>query len=311
MKKKFSICSVVTLISILFLTSPASAQLKYKKQEILRLNWGENPGQIGKIERHKTGEAGVYPSSLGIDAKSNFYLLDTVNQRIQIFNKTGALLRTVDAGEKGVKEMVVDEKGNIFLPYRTPEEFYKVSMIKPDGKVIRTKEVWSGLISDGIIYDSKGNSVSAIEQYSPTKFGISPKIIPVLDLAECTKTEIGINYSRIKKHYKKNNIFTSKTVVLIPFKNGMSTHPQVLGVDENGNVFVLYSFFPRPGAQTLAADSVYVYSPDGQCQDDIPVEVEKRTSESPNSNLFKVDNKGNLYQLCLLKNGAHLFKWSR
>lgn len=97
----------------------------------------KNIGTIGKRGKEE-GELN-FPSHLGIDRKGNLYVVDTMNGRLQIFDKTGKFIRSFGqfgdapgmfARPKGVG---VDSEGHIYV---VDAAFNNIQIFNEEGQVL-------------------------------------------------------------------------------------------------------------------------------------------------------------------------------
>ena len=95
---------------------------KYVTKDTFEAEWGNKPGEVGV---DTLGCPAMGPVSFTVDKFDNLYILDGINHKIEIYNKTGQHTSSVDWGQaKG-------EKGNL-----EGKNFFGPSDIASDGKVI-------------------------------------------------------------------------------------------------------------------------------------------------------------------------------
>ena len=95
---------------------------------------GEGDGQLGA----EGSEFYIGPSGLSLDGNDNIYVSDTINNRIQIFDKNGKFLKKITNDDvNGVftqlLDIKVDSKGFIYI---TDGSSYYILKLNKDGKVV-------------------------------------------------------------------------------------------------------------------------------------------------------------------------------
>ncbi|MCC6501501.1 MAG: 6-bladed beta-propeller [Deltaproteobacteria bacterium] len=105
--------------------------------KVFDLDTLKNTGTIGKRGKEE-GEFN-FPSHLGIDTKGNLYVVDTMNGRVQIFDKTGKFIKAFGqfgdapgmfARPKGIG---VDSEGHIYV---VDAAFNNVQIFNDEGQVL-------------------------------------------------------------------------------------------------------------------------------------------------------------------------------
>ena len=71
--------------------------------------WGSGPSELGHtLPSEGNPEA---PMSLAVDDAGSVYVLDQVNERVQVFGAGGSLLRSIPIGSTTVQDLAIDEAG--------------------------------------------------------------------------------------------------------------------------------------------------------------------------------------------------------
>jgi hypothetical protein len=319
----------ICLLLLFFFPADTYAQSKLKKTEILYLKWGDKPDQIG----FDPGDAGHPngPGALGMDSKGDIYITDTQNEAIKVFKPSGKLIRNIslyDVAKKWVtvskgtqslpscvyfKSMIVDDGGNIFVPLVNPDPqraHLDVFRIKPDGEVmdLNLEEAPTG--ADGA---KKGEPVSVYGKHSKTALRVFPNLIwdddYEVELDQDSSTLI-LHWAKVKAHYPSLSSLPEAVTLKAPGEEAEGEVLSVIGVDETGKIFVFVDLgyrFVCPGCpEDVFGDDILVYSPEGKRV----AEMNPISDICYGSGFFKVDDRGNLYQLVSLKDGVHLFRWS-
>ncbi|NMC65720.1 MAG: hypothetical protein GYA53_06225, partial [Acidobacteria bacterium] len=116
---------ILIFFNLLFLLVPIitySAGLKqaevspqtFKPVEILKLNWGTGPGQVG-LARLPGFTYG--PQSFLADEDRNiFYLLDSANSRLLAFDRNRTLINSL-ATDEMAKDIALDDEGTLYVLY--------------------------------------------------------------------------------------------------------------------------------------------------------------------------------------------------
>jgi hypothetical protein len=91
-----------------------------RPDSVLDLPWGSDPGDAGLV----VGEAGrpVGPQAVDVDASGNIYLLDQVNQRVQIFERTGRLRDVIPFHVGPLGDLALGGDGSFYVLDSLPED---------------------------------------------------------------------------------------------------------------------------------------------------------------------------------------------
>jgi len=87
----------VAVAVIMALAATALAKMEqYESKVILSLPWGSGPNEIGYAKEGPEDQEGLRygPTAIDVDQDGNIYILDTVNQRVKVFDQNGELLRS-------------------------------------------------------------------------------------------------------------------------------------------------------------------------------------------------------------------------
>lgn len=128
---------ITTIMAVMFAGFIAAGQChgqptdslpeKYVKKVLIEAKWGDGPGEFGKDDNEN--EMGLHygPTDIASDGKGNVYIVDFINERLQILNTAGNVLSIFklyfvnESGERSfLVRMVVDEEGAIYILWKVP-----------------------------------------------------------------------------------------------------------------------------------------------------------------------------------------------
>ena len=317
----------------------SSSSVGFTKREIAFFKWGNGDKEIGrKIEtredyekKYKTFDKKTGlpeptpilsvseknkivrfwgPTQLKLDGNDNVYLSDTINKRIFLVSPDGTTIRPVYSESGGYFD--VDEVGDIFKNYYKRDDSGFIC-IHPDGRQDIYKNFDLSHVDNGIAYDQKKNQTIKIYDN-----GNKPEKLPVhrIDFKEIYSpafTGLIIDARKINKHLQKINrrVDVDKIRVKFEERKGLGTEKKFLGVDDNGNSYILYRFYKKifhaDHNQTLEV-CVVVYSPNGLILFRLPVDIDPY--ESPGfDHLLAINIRGDIFHAWESGDGVHIYKW--
>lgn len=313
----------------------ANEQTGYKKEEVLFLKWGSGNNEVGfskKIiseEEIKEGHkipADIQinvPTGFGIDGQENFYIEDPVNNRIQVFSKAGIFLRSIPGENLKVKGMQVGEDGDIYLKEHSKDfkTFYAVRISKGNNRK-RYKATANWHITKNKIYDSNEKLILTMEDKQEN---VGKSIRPLFLIRNIDfeyqpgAREIRIKILKINEHLKslkKNNKFNDLNIPVVRKKNLSYDYANidVLGVDDDGSIYLKYSFYRKhvlmnPNYPSgVQEEDVYIYSPKGVMRGEIPLPLNQYGNGSAFS-AVKLLPEGDVYHMWVSKDGVRIYKW--
>lgn len=84
-----------------------------------RLSWGSAPGEAGLLPGDESATIG--PQALDVSEGGDIYLLDQVNERIQVFDRSGVLTNVVPVEVGPLGDIGLTSDGTIFILDRVPQ----------------------------------------------------------------------------------------------------------------------------------------------------------------------------------------------
>lgn len=179
---------------------------------------GEGNGQLGV----EGSEFYIGPNGLSLDNDDNIYVSDTINNRIQIFDKNGRFLKKITNEDvNGVftqlMDIKIDSDGNIYV---TDAGSYYILKLNKNGEVVERiggKGEQKGKF--GLIGEINGN-------YGPSALSINPGgYIYAVD-----------PYNHRVQAFKDNGEFVYS--IESEEDNATFIYPNKVWVDKNGNIFI-------------------------------------------------------------------------
>lgn len=113
-------------------SSSATMRLTAQPTVFVQAPWGAGPQALG----HKLPEEGAPegPMSLTVDVLGNVYVLDQVNERVQVYDPSGSLTSSIPIGSDTVQDLAVLENGNLVLLDRLADR--SIRLIDPTGATL-------------------------------------------------------------------------------------------------------------------------------------------------------------------------------
>lgn len=123
----------------------AASALQTSPAPFLEVPWGSGPGQLGhKLEAESAPEG---PMSLTTDREGRLFVLDQVNQRVQVFTAGGAFAKAIPIGSDTVQDLIVLDDGTLVLLDRLRER--SLTYLSPSGEVRARVELTGHGIAEG------------------------------------------------------------------------------------------------------------------------------------------------------------------
>lgn len=347
LKKVVGIVSVVALLMSVGILSIALAEKPVQKQEkakgkeqyvqkvIIDAKWGKGPGEFGLMEEE--GRWG--PESLAIDNQGNIYMLDSINKRIQKFNKEGKYMASINLDPhirfRCPDDLCIDQVGNLYV-LRKGFPGGIVRQYTQKGELVREYpisneigQVWN------INVDESGNLfVEGLEGYVRTKKGAFRKVYqlgtkdkahdPTQQLKnakrgipceggeyryEIGKREVGKRkYLSLIKILDRKGKLKREIVVKRPAFWSIPT--TFLGVDQTGHIYIEVQTFIGSFKKEDLGFEVHKYDKRGNLLAKIEMPYAYITARAPYRPIA-IDKFGNVYQLQLLEAGVSVIKWKK
>lgn len=96
-----------------------SASSPHRPTDSFRLLWGSAPGQAGLLAGDESATIG--PQALDVSESSEIYLLDQINERVQVFDRAGALVNVVPVELGPLGDIGLTSDGTVFILDRVPQ----------------------------------------------------------------------------------------------------------------------------------------------------------------------------------------------
>jgi len=320
MKYKINLTQIIgmTLVVLLSCCWKVNAQFSFEKNEIAFLKWGNELGQIGGPLQKDPKTNCSHVGMLSLDGSGKIYIADSENKKVLVLANSGKFLRTIDLNDPSkliqVPNASADESGNILVPYNDKKAGYNgfsYMYIKPNGErkfyyeKNYTKQSYDNLqqkiIKDESLGDSFLNSL-------PVKNGV--------DFTwDSKKHKIYVGALKINERLSKKNRHIEKDKIELDYeKFGSDVDFYLLGIDDDGNVFILFGVkddtfpgFPQPLINAFVA----VFSSDGQLVTKIILDEGCCENENINWQNFCIDTHGDLFWLFYSLDGVHIYKWEK
>jgi len=270
-------------------SSNFSKEGQYEKFTILKLGYGNETGKVGLIE----GGEDVLPSgpeSFAVtDAK--IYILDTVNERVQIFHRDGKFDHAI-LNMRG-SDMVVKNGGTVFV--------FDPSL----NTVLEYQPVTSSMAR----YRIPGNFVGSLEfdENNNLNVRISEEKVYTLNMPdgkfESRTVPERYTYEKIDERRRK---IVEKQLVVATDVNILGSI-EYLGDGPSKSMFVIVEEL-LPAREIHVKKEIRWYDSNGRLKDFIPIEIDYVAH--PTRELI-LDEKGNIYHLRPLQNHLLVEQWRR
>ena len=244
---------------------------EYVPKVIVKGEWGTGPGEFGELSGAESWE----PEGLVVDSDRNIYILDTYNNRIQKFDKTGQLLKVIPVlTYRKLTEQEEEEKRKKYRE-ETEKQGKKFFMNPYDvefGPAVLIKELWIDsennlYVPQGKIANKYNKEGKIIEKVEETRWKeLKKKIKENIKIDENNKIQKQIpvelgkksKYGGGVKKDKKNNIyvfipmggyickyningkFLSKVTLQQSYRYGYYSKEEPF-IDDDGNIYQLVS----------------------------------------------------------------------
>lgn len=128
--------------------------------------WGKTPPVslqpvrvIGDVDTDDENVAFNRPNDLEVDAEGRLYVLDSMNHRIQVFDRDGKFIKSIGRRGQGPGEfnmpssISLDASGNLYVVEAGPG---RVQVFAPDGALVKTLKMPDSGISNAHVLSSGG-----------------------------------------------------------------------------------------------------------------------------------------------------------
>ncbi|OGW36894.1 MAG: hypothetical protein A2Y97_03700 [Nitrospirae bacterium RBG_13_39_12] len=328
----------ILLLFVVFLSfyiTPLRAEDKLKVEVLIAGDWGTQGGQFG-IEKTGKTELG-YALDFFVTA-DNIYILDSINNRIQVFDVQGKLKEIIKLNIKwqefGLPWNFTMFQNYFYMligkpPYYSPVGLREVFIFSKDGQLIRTfgkeqlardkEEYYYRVLQDGnsgdIVCGINGNKIIAFDSDGTYRDKLMiTKGYPIETIKLQSITPMGyllVNRNKPKKKEKRTVIFDTRKKMV---KNEIDGN--YFACDKDDNYYRIKSHKDRRGAALLT--KIDIYNAKGNQLKTFSLAGDIKVSKNNNEKVFhtvgifyelsQVGPEGNIYYLMALKDGVILRK---
>lgn len=288
-------------------------QEEYVPKVIIEGKWGTGPGEFGELPH----DSDISSFTLIVDGKSNIYILDDMNKRVEMFDNSGKYLKQFLYPYGNGEEIGVDDLGNlhVLLYGRFDEKLYlswndyEFNII--DGKLKEKRE-----LAGQPQWLFGGKESPAFDIFKPKK-----KIINKGRTYEIIVKETEIPQKTIFDYWLS---IEGKIIKLAPSGNYDDyfidkDHVRFIGVDKKNNIYVeLSAGIESEHSKSKGVHEIQKYNMDGQLIAIIPILSTVKPPIAVWNNRIGVNKEGNLYQLDGLdgsnkkrNKGIKVIKWQK
>lgn len=308
----------------------------YKKEVILELSYGKEEHNLG-IEKRNTdvGEVFDIPQAMDIDKNGNIYIADPINNAIKVYSKESEYLEKIEFNKNDIlRDFGVDSVGNIFIIGE--KKLYKKNfnessfedivndLNEPHEAVVS----WNGNASvldfsglpDGNLrvqkFDSEGKLLKTVEQnnFDFSMYEYEDLKGNKINFSEMEESPLDLQY---KVSINAVNLNQKQELIYYPHlpDEYFYTMLDIIGCDEKDNMYMIRSIAPD------LEDSVEAYKGEETWVDIInpgkgeisSVKLDKRKEYGGiyrTNHMYKVDAKGNIYQMQSDTKKVRIIKYS-
>lgn len=309
-------------------SSPKISELikKQNREVVFKTPWGEGPTELNHMIPEEANPEG--PMSFTIDNSGRIFVLDQVNKRVQVYDKTGKHIKTIPIPSVTFSDIAIGDSGNLFLLDRF---VYKtVVLIDDKGNILKKVDlIGKGITEPGSVTEIHsredglwvvvGNSAVRIcdasgepykdRQISPGKFShdgkylIRTKVIGEIT-ANVTRTVLS------KSSMNTYDISSSDTYTIcfdIPI-----LYITMADTDKNGNIYLGVELFEEsidedpPYSIENSHGVVVILDGNGNERKRIYMPVSTKAEEVNCSH--RVTPDGTIYQLVIGEEGATMWR---
>jgi hypothetical protein len=305
---------------------------KQKREVVFNVSWGSGQTELGRsIPEEASPEA---PASFVIDSSGNFFVLDQVNKRVQVYGKTGTHIKTIPIPSVTFSDIATGESGNLFLLDQFVYE--SVVLIDDKGNILKNiklsgegitetgnvSEIYSR--EDGLwvsLYVTNGISMVRLcdlfgepykhRQIAPGKFsGDGKYLIEARVIGEITAT---VARTTLNKSSINTYTISGKDTYTIYFDIPIS-HITMADMDKKGNIYLGVELFEEsidegpPYSIENSHEVVVILDSNGNEKQRIYMPVSSKAVSVTRSHCVTPD--GTIYQLVKGEEGATMWRYS-
>ncbi len=310
-------------------SSKISDLIKNQKREVVfKTPWGEGPTELNHmIPEEANPEA---PMSFVVDDSGTIFVLDQVNKRVQVYDKTGKHIKTIPIPAVTFSDIAIGESGNLFLLDRF---VYKtVVLIDDKGNILKKVDlIGKGITETGSVTEINsredglwvvvGNSAVRIcdasgepykdRQIAPGKFSRDGKYL----ISTRVIGEITANVTRTILSTSSMNTYdiSSSDTYTICFDIPI-LYITMADTDKNGNIYLGVELLEEsieegpPYSIENSHEVVVILGDNGNEKKRIYMPVSSKAEEINCS--LRVTPDGTIYQLVIGEKGATMWRYT-
>lgn len=301
---------------------------KQKREIVFKTPWGSGATELNHLIPQEASPEG--PKSFVIDSSGNFFVLDQVNKRVQVYGKTGKHIKAIPIPAVTFSDIAIGESGNLFLLDRF---VYKtVVLIDDKGNILKKIElIGEGITETGNISEIfsredglwvvVGNSMVRLcdisgepykdRQIAPGKFSQDDKsLLETKVIGEITAT---VSRNTLTKSSIDTYNISGKDTYTIYFDIPI-LFIRMVDTDKDGNIYLVVELLEEsidegpPYSIENSHEIVVVLDSNGNEKQRIYMPVSSKAEDVNCSH--RVTPDGTIYQLVIGEEGATMWRYS-
>lgn len=293
---------------------------KQKREVVFKTPWGSGETELNHmIPEEASPEA---PMSFAIDNSGKIFVLDQVNKRVQVFDKTGEHIKTIPLLTYTCSDIDIGKSGNLFILDQWTGK--AVLLIDQEGNLLKKVElVGKGIAEVGGVwkmYSRKDGLWVAYKDYIVrvcNAEGEPDKDRPMISGKLCRDGKNIIKAKKIgditvtitrsllgKSSIDKYTVYFDIPVMYIT----------LVDIDDNGNIYLGVNLLEEsigegpPYSIEKSHEVVLILDKNGKEKQRIYMPVSTKVEEVNRS--FRVTPDGTIYQLVIEEEGATMWRYS-
>jgi hypothetical protein len=301
---------------------------KQKSEVVFKTAWGSGETELNHLIPQEASPEG--PMSFVIDSSGNIFVLDQINKRVQVYDKTGKHIKTIPIPAVTFTDIAIGASGNLFLLDQYVYEM--VVLIDDKGNILKKINLIGKFITetgsiseiysreDGL-WVTNGNSMVWLcdasgepykdRQIAPGRFSQDDKsLLKTKVIGEITAT---VSRNKLTKSSTGTYNISGKDTYTIYFDIPI-LFIRMVDTDKNGNIYLVVELWEKsidegpPYSIENSHEIVVVLDSNGREKKRIYMPV---TSEAEDVNRsHHVTPDGSIYQLVIEEEGATMWRYS-
>jgi hypothetical protein len=293
---------------------------KQKREVVFKTSWGSGSSELGRSIPMEANPEG--PMSFAIDNTGRFFILDQVNKRVQVYDKTGKHIKTILIPIVTFSDIDIGVSGNLFLLEKWRSKV--VVLINDKGNILKKVE----LIGKGITEAGSVTEIYSREDGLWVTNGIS--LVRICDasgepyqdrqLASGKFSRDGKSLIQAKKIGEITATVTRTTLVKSRIDNYTVCfdipilYITLVDTDEKGNIYLGVQLLEEsidqetPYSIEQSHEIVVILDSNGKEKQRIYMPVSTSAEEVNRS--FRVTPDGTIYQLVIEQEGATMWRYN-